>query len=60
MELRLPQWPIIDFHLRQAQMDGGLACETVDPETGVVKTGAAFATFAGFLAYALYQAGCTR
>ena len=41
--------------LRQAEMDGGLACESVDPETGEIRTGAAFATFAGFLAYAIYR-----
>ncbi len=34
-------------------MDSGLFCETVDPETGVVCTGAAFASGAGFLSYAL-------
>lgn len=39
--------------LRQAEMDGGLACESVDAQTGRVKTGGAFATFAGLLAAAL-------
>ncbi len=34
-------------------MDGGLACESVDPVTGRVKTGPAFATAAGFLGHAL-------
>lgn len=36
-----------------APMDSGFACETVDRNTGRAKTGAAFATCAGFLAYAL-------
>ncbi len=34
-------------------MDGGLACESVDPVTGRVRTGPAFATAAGFLGHAL-------
>ncbi|MDQ7795037.1 MAG: nitrilase-related carbon-nitrogen hydrolase [bacterium] len=42
--------------LLAAPLDGGLACESFDRETGVAKTGAAFATCAGFLAYALHQA----
>lgn len=41
--------------LGRAEMDGLLACETVDRESGVVKTGAAFATFAGLLAAALLR-----
>lgn len=41
---------------RTARMDNGIACETVDGETGRVKTGAAFATVAGFIGYALYHA----
>ncbi|MFO7311495.1 MAG: glycoside hydrolase family 125 protein [Bacillota bacterium] len=40
----------------RATMDNGLACETVDRETGRVKTGAAFASAAGFIGYALYRA----
>ncbi len=40
--------------IARAGMDGGLACETVDPTTGHVKTGAAFATCAGWLAAALW------
>lgn len=40
----------------QAPMDAGFACETIDRETGVVRTGAGFATGAGFLAYAIDQA----
>lgn len=39
--------------LAQADLDNGLACETVDAATGRVKTGAAFATCAGFLAHSL-------
>lgn len=35
-------------------LDHGLACESFDPTTGEVRTGAAFATLAGFLAYCLY------
>lgn len=42
--------------LSRAPLDGGLACETYDRITGRVKTGAAFATCAGFLAYALDRA----
>lgn len=42
--------------VKEAEMDNGIACETVDAQTGVVKTGAAFATCAGFLAYAMAQA----
>jgi hypothetical protein len=34
-------------------MDNGFFCETVDPETGTVSTGAAFASAAGFLASAI-------
>lgn len=41
--------------LARAEMDGGLACETVDQGTGRVKSGGAFATFAGLLAAALLQ-----
>jgi hypothetical protein len=40
--------------LRSAPLDGGLACETFDVETGLPKTGRHFATCAGFLGYALY------
>jgi uncharacterized protein len=42
----------LDF-LRRVKMDNGFFCETVDPETGTVSTGAAFASAAGFLAAAL-------
>jgi hypothetical protein len=37
----------------EMEMDGGFACESVDRETGLAATGAAFATFAGFYAHAL-------
>lgn len=42
----------IDF-LKRAELDNGFFCETVDPDTGRVSTGAAFASGAGFLVYAL-------
>ena len=42
--------------LSQAGLDNGIACETIDPLTGWVKTGAAFATCAGFLAHSLFVA----
>jgi hypothetical protein len=42
----------LDFFLR-AGMDTGCACETVDVQTGNVKTGAAFASGAGFIATAI-------
>ncbi len=42
----------VDFFSR-AEMDNGFFCETIDPETGKLTTGAAFASGAGFLAYAL-------
>jgi len=44
----------IDF-LKKVKLDNGFFCETIDPETGAVTTGAAFASAAGFLAYALYE-----
>jgi len=37
-------------------MDDGLACESVDPDSGEVVTGAAFATCAGFLSFAMLEA----
>lgn len=54
--------------LLKAGMDNGIACESVDENTGECATGAAFATCAGFLAFALYHAfgnedittGCTH
>ena len=42
--------------LISAELDNDLACETIDPETGSAKTGAAFATCAGFLAHSLVLA----
>ncbi len=42
--------------LLKAEMDNGIACESVDENTGECTTGAAFATCAGFLAYAIYHA----
>ncbi len=42
----------LDF-LGRAEMDNGFFCETVYPDTGLVSTGAAFASGAGFLAYSL-------
>lgn len=43
--------------LRDAPMDGELVCESVDAQTGRVASGAAFATGAGFVAWALWEAG---
>lgn len=43
-------------HLALCRMDNGLACESVDSQTGLCTTGEAFATCAGFLSYALYMA----
>ncbi|MEW6105623.1 MAG: glycoside hydrolase family 125 protein [Bacillota bacterium] len=44
--------------LTSAPMDSGLACESIDPETGAARTGAAFASGAGFLAYSLWRGLC--
>ena len=41
-------------HLRRTAMDNGVACESVNEDTGACETGEAFATCAGFLSYALY------
>ena len=41
--------------LVSAPMDLGIACESIDEETGKVKTGAAFATAAGFSGYSLWR-----
>lgn len=38
------------------EMDNGIACESVDPETGTCTTGAAFATCAGFLCHSMKTA----
>lgn len=43
-------------HLRRCTMDNGIACESVDEFTGKSATGDAFATCAGFLAYAVNEA----
>ena len=43
-------------HLYRCKMDNGIACESVDPDTGESRTGDAFATCAGFLAYAIDRA----
>ncbi len=40
--------------LKMSAMDNGIACESVDENTGECVTGEAFATCAGFLAYAIY------
>ncbi len=44
-------------HLRAAKMDNGIACESVDEDTGICTTGSAFATCAGFLAFAMLHSG---
>lgn len=43
-------------HLSRCAMDNGIACESVDEYTGESRTGEAFATCAGFLAYAIDSA----
>lgn len=42
----------VDF-FKRVEMDNGFFCESIDSKTGKVSTGAAFASAAGFLAYAL-------
>lgn len=42
-------------NLMYCKMDNGIACESVNADTGECETGAAFATCAGFLAYAIYE-----
>lgn len=42
--------------LIKTAMDNGIACESIDENTGECTTGAAFATCAGFLAYSIYKA----
>lgn len=44
----------VDF-LSRAEMDNGFFCESIHPETGRVSTGAAFASGAGFLAWAIKE-----
>jgi uncharacterized protein len=41
--------------LKKAKMDNGIACESVDENTGETATGEAFATCAGFLAYGIWH-----
>ena len=43
------------LHLSRTNLDNGIACESVHEETGECMTGAAFATCAGFLAFALAE-----
>jgi hypothetical protein len=42
-------------YIKKMPMDNGLFCESFDRDTGVARTGAAFATGAGFLAWALLK-----
>lgn len=42
--------------LSKTKLDNGIACESVDENTGICTTGEAFATCAGFLAYAINEA----
>jgi len=42
-------------HLKRSNMDNGVACESVHEDTGECVTGFAFATCAGFLAFALLE-----
>lgn len=44
-------------HLKKTGMDNGIACESVHEDSGECVTGFAFATCAGFLAYALMESG---
>ena len=39
--------------IEELELDNGFACESFDSESGIVKTGGAFATCAGFLGYTL-------
>ncbi|MCK9524696.1 MAG: glycoside hydrolase family 125 protein [Limnochordia bacterium] len=43
-------------HLSRTNLDNGVACESIHEETGECMTGEAFATCAGFLAFALSEA----
>ena len=47
-------------HLLRCKLDNGIACESVDEFTGESTTGEAFATCAGFLAYAIDAAFAGR
>lgn len=42
-------------HLKDTSMDNGVACESVNEDTGECSTGAAFATCAGFLSFSLLK-----
>jgi len=44
------------YMLTHAAMDNGIVCESIDEITGECATGEAFATCAGFVAYAVYDA----
>lgn len=44
------------FIVKNAPFDNGILCESFDKNTGEVRTGAGFATGAGYLAFALYKA----
>lgn len=44
------------MHLSRCKLDNGIACESVDEYTGESTSGDAFATCAGFLAYAIDSA----
>ena len=46
--------------LRRIPLDNGFACESFNEHTGAPETGEAFATCAGFLAYALGEYGRSR
>jgi hypothetical protein len=48
----------LDF-LRRAPMDDGIACESVDINTGVPTSGLHFGTCAGYVAYAI-MAGAAK
>jgi len=47
-----PDFPI--DYIADIGLDDGLACESYDKDMGLVSTGAAFASAAGFLAYSIY------
>jgi meiotically up-regulated gene 157 (Mug157) protein len=49
-------WEQAFRELEIIQMDNGIACESVDPYTGICTTGAAFATCAGFLCHGMKTA----
>jgi len=53
--LRSGHVPSAINHLKNTVMDNGVACESVDEDTGEYTTGAAFATCAGFLSFSLLK-----